>query len=393
MTACGVCGGGDFAPFFRAREWSSSGIYLAAARGGEAREPITILLEYCQTCGFIRQRPGSEVQLDYTGISRDTAKQLPDYARSIIASLADFGVGPDEFIVEVGANDGTFLKTVHAAGYRNLLGVEPSKRLAMRGTQAGLAIRNDYFGRSLAFDIVREHGPARAVICRHTLEHVPDIRELTQAIADVLAPGGMAFVEVPDTDWIVSDLFAHEIWDEHISYFRAGSLAALLRSVGLEPLRLERVRFRDTRNLLCWSMRPPVSAGVAGELVHDATEPNELANFQSRWDVFAARLRSAIAVAPRPLIAIGASHIQLNFLNFAGLDDCVDLLIDDDPVKAGHYAPLASAVPIQTTQEVLASVRAGTVLRTAFPYPAWEDRVCNGLALHGVQSINPYDLR
>jgi len=36
-----------------------------------------------------------------------------------------------------------------------------------------------------------------------------------------------------------------------------------------------------------------------------------------------------VAAAPRPIIAIGPSHIQLNFLNFTGLDHSVALLIDD----------------------------------------------------------------
>ena len=92
-------------------------------------------------------------------------------------------------------------------------------------------------------------------------------------------------------------------------------------------------------------------------------------------------------------MAIGASHIQLNFLNFTGLDGSVELLIDDDPVKAGRYVQLASPVPVRTTSAVLASVRSGTVLRTAFPYPAWEDRICAALAPYGVGSIEPYDLR
>jgi len=393
MITCGVCDGADFAPFFRSRLWSSSGRYLDSVNEPYGSGPVTLITEYCRGCGLIRQPPGLEIQLDYTGIERDTAKQLPDYAQRIIASLAELGVGPDDLVVEVGANDGTFLKAVRAAGYRNLVGVEPSKQLATRASAAGLVLYNDYFGRDLAADIVRQHGAARAVVCRHTLEHVPDIRSLTQGIADVLTANGVSFIEVPDTDWIVSDLFAHEVWDEHIAYFRAGSLARLMRNTGLTPIRMERVRFRDTRNLLCWSTRGPAKPGMTQDMVADATSPSDLADFQARWDAFAARVRAAVAAAPKPLIAIGASHIQLNFLNFVGLDAAVDLLIDDDPVKAGRFAPLATAVPIRNTASVVESVRAGTILRTAFPYPAWEDRICEALAPYGIGSITPYDLR
>ena len=41
--------------------------------------------------------------------------------------------------------------------------------------------------------------------------------------------------------------------------------------------------------------------------------------------------------------------------------------------------------------DVLATVRRGTLLRTGFPYPAWEDRIERALAAHQVRSIKPYD--
>ena len=83
---------------------------------------------------------------------------------------------------------------------------------------------------------------------------------------------------------------------------------------------------------------------------------------------------------------------QLNFLNFTGLDDAVDILIDDDPWKAGRFAPLAKSVPIRTTSDILSSVRRGTLLKIAFPYPGWEKRVSDALEVFGIGSIDPYGI-
>lgn len=392
-VGCGVCGGVSFAPFFRAREWSCTGRYLDPGTPWSPGEPVAIRLDRCLDCGLIRQTPGAQVQLDYGEIARDTARQLPDYCDAILDSLREFDIAPDDLIVEVGANDGTFLRALSTAGYRRLVGVEPSRSLAARAATGGLTIHNEFFGRACAANVIARHGPARALICRHTLEHVPDIGDLAAGFAAVLAPGGLCFVEVPDTDWIVSQLFAHEVWDEHISYFRAESLARLMRDVGLTPVRLTRTRFRDTCNLLCWSVRGPRLPGPREGLVENATSSAALAAFQRQWDMFAARLRQVVAAAAKPIVAIGASHIQLNFLNFTGLDACVDLLIDDDPVKTGRFAPLAAAIPIHATSDVVASLRTGTVLRTAFPYPAWEDRICAALVPRHIGVITPYSLR
>jgi 2-polyprenyl-3-methyl-5-hydroxy-6-metoxy-1,4-benzoquinol methylase len=388
MAVCGACRSALFGRFFRAQEASVTGLYFDQPT---PTEPATIELEYCKSCGFIRQVPDRMIRLNYERIGRRTAQQLPPYTADILSSLSRFGVNGDGFILEVGANDGTFLKELRAQGYLNLVGVEPSRQLADATRKAGFDIRDAYFDQKLAADIRKDRGGARAVICRHTLEHVPDIVEFTRAVAAVLAADGVAVIEVPDADWLVTRLFAHEIWDEHISYFRPRSLAALLGHCGLRPVRLERIRLRDTRNLLCWSV-PASANATAPSATEDEAGFEAVEQFEARWDAFAGRLRSIVLASPRPVIAIGAAHPQLNFLNFAGLGAAVDMLTDDDEAKAGRFAPLAKAVPIRTTSEVLATVRQGTLLRTGFPYPAWEERIDHALAAYNVRSIKPYDI-
>jgi 2-polyprenyl-3-methyl-5-hydroxy-6-metoxy-1,4-benzoquinol methylase len=388
MAVCGACRSTLFGTFFRAQEASVTGLFFDQPT---PTEPATIELEYCKSCGLIRQVPDRMIRLNYERIIRGTAQQLPAYVADIFSSLAGSGVGNDDLILEIGANDGTFLKALRAQGYHNLVGVEPSKQLADAVRQSGFDIESAYFDQKLAAQLREHRGGARVVICRHTLEHVPDIVEFTKAIAAVLSADGMAMIEVPDADWLVTNLFAHEIWDEHISYFRPRSLAALLGNCGLRPIRLERMRQRDARNLLCWSVPASVNA-IAPCVTEDEAGFEAVERFQARWDGFAERLRSNVLASPRPVIAIGAAHPQLNFLNFSGLGAAVDTLVDDDPAKAGRFAPLARAVPVRTTSEILATARQGTLLRTGFPYPAWEDRIERALAVHNVRSIRPYGL-
>jgi hypothetical protein len=139
-------------------------------------------------------------------------------------------------------------------------------------------------------------------------------------------------------------------------------------------------------------VRDPAGFSFSKSLAEDEASLTDLAGFQERWENFSRRLRSVVAAAPKPVIGIGASHIQLNFLNFTGLDDAVDILIDDDPWKAGQFAPLAKPVPIRTTQDILSSARHGTLLKTAFPYPDWEKRVSDTLQVFGIGSIDPYGI-
>lgn len=71
-----------------------------------------------------------------------------------------------------------------------------------------------------------------AVVAFHVLEHLPDPRGFLQTLARVLAPGGLAWIEVPDvmSDWRSRNY----VQPAHLSYFSASLLQRLALSAGLE---------------------------------------------------------------------------------------------------------------------------------------------------------------
>lgn len=71
-----------------------------------------------------------------------------------------------------------------------------------------------------------------AVVAFHVLEHLPDPRGALQTLARVLAPGGQAWIEVPDvmSGWR-SRNYVHPA---HLSYFSAPLLRRLALAAGLE---------------------------------------------------------------------------------------------------------------------------------------------------------------
>lgn len=71
-----------------------------------------------------------------------------------------------------------------------------------------------------------------AVVAFHVLEHLPDPRAALQELARVLAPGGQAWIEVPDvmSGWR-SRNYVHPA---HLSYFSAPQLQRLALAAGLE---------------------------------------------------------------------------------------------------------------------------------------------------------------
>jgi SAM-dependent methyltransferase len=385
---CISCGGGLFLPLIRFANVPVSGAYLDDPAALLPRADVALV--YCTGCGFASKVYNAGGGPDYAAIDRGTAQQMPEYAAQLLTSMRQAGIESSTEIVEAGSNDGSFLELLAANGFRALRGIEPSQSLASVAAEKGFKIENGYCTTASASALVDSCGPFGAVVCRHTLEHVPDPSDLLCAIGRLLAPDGVALIEVPDFDWVIETLAVHEIWDEHVSYFSRGNLVAALSAHGFDVISCEQIHLRDTRNLVAlarWKGRvpnQPMAANAGGASVAGCR------NLDARWQDVKAKLALDSRGWRKPVLAIGASHIQTNFIHFAGLAGVVDALIDDDPRKAGKFVMLDRARPVVSTQSVLGRMHEGTLLRTAFPYPAWMDRICDVLRPDGVRIVDPY---
>lgn len=135
---------------------------------------------------------------------------------------------PGDRLLDVGCGDGSFLAAARDAGWT----VAGTELYPEQAREAGFDVRT-----SVAE--VEDFGPVRVATMWHTLEHMVDPRDTISRVARTLAPGGVAFVAVPDFGGLQARAFgarwAHLDVPRHLYHFDRGSLASLLESVGLRP--------------------------------------------------------------------------------------------------------------------------------------------------------------
>jgi SAM-dependent methyltransferase len=311
----------------------------------------------------------------------------------LIAKLKSLGVTPEDLVLDIGSNDGAFMEALRSADFRHLVGVEPSRLLCERGRARGFTVANDYFGPDIVAQLVAKHGCARAVVCRHTLEHVPDPFAFVAALRDCLNPaGGVALLEVPDGAAIPELLNVYEFWDEHLYCFGAENLSQLIERAGMQVLEAQVRPHLDTRNLLMWCLW----GASAGAAAHTNTPRDCVALWRAlapAWQAYRHHVADLTGRAPRPMYLIGGSHSQYNFVNYAGIGAFVDHFIDDDPAKAGSFPPVSGGRPsIISTAQFEATARGGTVLKTGFGYPSWTARICEHARRHAMRVLDPREI-
>lgn len=333
-----------------------------------------LALEFCSGCAFARKRKFPGTERDYRKIERETAAQLPCYANWILQE-AKRRCSSDGLVVEIGCNEGTFLRELRKEGFSRLLGVEPSSTLAAGAEATGIKVVADYFGMSLAEKILDEHGPAGLIICRHTVEHVPDPLAFLQAARKLLAPEGSLYLECPDSQTLFGEGRIHEIWDEHENYFFGETLSHLAQSTRFSGWELARQMNRDAVNLCAW-----IGNKAVGSTPFPIPDPEPLLELYSKFpawvDCVRKHVTSELFKSPQlPLFAIGAGHPQINYLIFSRAGPHVSIVVDDDPSKTGLYASCPQPCRVVSTEEFLRESNPHNTLPIAFAHPEWMSKL------------------
>lgn len=177
--------------------------------------------------------------------------------------------------LEVGPADGWFLEAAARRG-ADISGIEPDPGLAQGARARGLRVETGFFP-----DDLKDCGPYDLIVFNDVLEHVPNPGDALRRTAGLLAPGGLAAINLPSSGGALyraaklMDRLGYEaplirLWQKglpspHLSLFNAGNLRRLAEAAGFEHV--------DTfalRTLAREGLRERIAStqgGVAGRLL------------------------------------------------------------------------------------------------------------------------------
>lgn len=241
LTACVGCGSSNLEVLEPAGERR---IFLTDAD----EMTVTTGVSGCSDCGltFLNPRMGGETLVRYyskqSRIPRKSIDPASPFAMLMESQLDDIEqfkpLAKGMKVLEIGCAEGFFLR--HAAdraqGGLALYGVELSEKylaqahaLLPEATLFEKPLEQTDFG-DLKFDLIA---------LRHVFEHLSDPAQALDILRTVLAPGGVVYIEIPDSENIepsVSRFYHHE----HLLYFTVPVLSSYLEANGFKPLSVRR---------------------------------------------------------------------------------------------------------------------------------------------------------
>ena len=293
---------------------------------------------------------------DYAYFSGISASWLRHAEAYVEAMVERFGLSADSHVVEVASNDGYLLQYVQARGI-SCLGVEPTASTAAAARERGIEVRQEFFGESLARQLVAEGRSADLTAANNVLAHVPDINDFVKGFATLLKPNGVATFEFPHLMRLVSERQFDTIYHEHYSYLSLSAVQAIFAANGLTVFDVEELPTHGG-SLRVFAQRSDVLPHQISQRVHDllgrereagVTTPAYYQALQPQAEAIADDLLAFLIQAKRDskkVVGYGAAAKGNTLINFAGIrPHLLPWVVDRSPAKVGKYLP-GSRIPV-----------------------------------------------
>ncbi len=333
--------------------------YVPKEHVGSKQPHYPLELFLCRDCGLAQLCDVVSPSILYGEFTYETSVSvgLPDHFRNYAEEISEVvGLKPGSYVIDIGSNDGTLLSAFKQRGM-TVLGIDPARAIAEKATKRGIETIASVFSRELADLLVEQRGKVDLVVSNNTMANIDDLHETLTAIRSMLKPSGTLILETGYLRAIVEQGLWDTIYHEHISYFSVKSLDKLLRSCGLQTVNAWRVSTKggSIRLMACSiESNPQVDPNVSRLIKEEDnagchTKP-AFNTLQKRIETTRDELRRQLAeikAQGKSIAGYGASVGSTTSIYFFGLQDFLDFVVDDNPIKhnkfsPGHHIPVLS---------------------------------------------------
>lgn len=338
---CPACSGQHLSEIYRLDDIPVQSCILLETREEAINFPRhPLILMFCDSCGFVFNTVFDVDLVDYASTTEESqhfSGTFNRFARDLAAEIASLYDLRGKHTLEIGCGKGDFLQELALQTRTIGLGVDPGfipERLQGADGQ-DVTFQREYF------DPMTIKTPTDFVVCRHTLEHIPEVGKFMRDIATVIGDRKDVgiFFETPDVRRVLDEGAFWDIYFEHCSYFTLGSHARLFRREGLDVTKLYLAY--DDQYIIQYA-QPAAGQGLLAE-EDDLTQvralaaafPAKVAEKRAYWTDF---VRSRHEAGKRVAIWGGGSK-GVSFLTTNGLGEEVDQVIDINTFKQGKFLP------------------------------------------------------
>ena len=249
------------------------------------------------------------------------------------------------YIIDIGSNDGVALKPFKDMGFKKILGVEPAKNLAKLANKNKIKTFNGFLENK---NLKKIKGNADLILAANVFAHSDKLKEMAECMLKLLSKNGTIIIEVQYLLNTLKDLTFDNIYHEHYNYWSLTSLINFFNQFSSTIFKVERI------NTHGGSLRVYIKKGkkikiennvrslLKEEEVFGIKNYKTYQNFGEKINKLKENVVKKINVLKKnnkKIIGFGAPAKASTALNFFGISNQIDYIIEDNKLKHNKFIP------------------------------------------------------
>ena len=250
-------------------------------------------------------------------------------------------------IIEIGSNDGTFLKNF-VNDENKIIGFEPSKNVADIALKNKVPTINKFFNKN-SVENLSEYIKKTDLICAsNVICHVPNLNELIETVDMLLKDDGTFIFEEPYLGSMFEKISYDQIYDEHIYMFSASSISKIFEKFNFKLVDIlpQLTHGGSMRYVVKRSKNETLSSVkkiIDFERSKNLDKVDSCLNFKSNCEKSKKNLIEKITSFKKQgksICGYAATSKSTTILNYCNINsDQIDYICDTTKEKIGKFSP------------------------------------------------------
>ena len=261
------------------------------------------------------------------------------------------------YILDIGSNDGIALKPFKKLNFKKILGIEPAKNLANLANKNKIKTFNGFLTKKNLKKIKKN---ADLILASNVFAHSDDLKEMAECMISLLSKKGTIIIEVQYLMNTLQDLTFDNIYHEHYNYWSLTSLINFFKKFNVKIFRAEKIKthggslriyIQKKKNI---KVDKSVNKILKEEEIYGIKNYNTYKNFGKRIYKIRDNVIKNINKLKKDgntLIGYGAPAKATTALNFFGISNEIDCIIEDNKLKQGKIIPGVN-IPIISKENI-----------------------------------------
>ncbi len=261
------------------------------------------------------------------------------------------------YIIDIGSNDGVALKPFLDLGFKKVLGIEPAKNLATLANKNKIKTFNGFLEKK---NLKRIKKNADLILASNVFAHSDKLKEMAECMISLLSKRGVIIIEVQYLMNTLKDLTFDNIYHEHYNYWSLTSLVNFFNRLDVKIFRAEKVDTHggSIRIYIKKDKKTKIESSVKNILKEE--EEFGIKSFRT-YQKFAEKIYkikknvltniNRIKKKNKTLIGYGAPAKATTALNFFGISEEIDFIVEDNKLKHNKFIP-GVKIPIKNKTHI-----------------------------------------